>query len=96
MDNDKYSNYYEKISKIGGGAFGTVWLATHMLSKKKVAMKIVRKKKLKKNDVDTSYIDNELAIMAEASHPNLVNAFDLMEDDKSYCIVMENVMGGDM
>ena len=59
-------------------------------------MKIVRKKKLKTNSVDTKYINNELKVMALSSHPHLVKAFELLEDVKSYCIAMEYIQGGDL
>ena len=39
---------------------------------------------------------NELKILGEISHPNLIRIIELLEDDKFFYIVSELVMGGEL
>ena len=41
-------------------------------------------------------LNNELAILGEKSHPNLIRIVDLMEDDENYYVVSEVVKGGEL
>lgn len=48
--NYEFSDNYEIIKSIGGGSFADVWLGKHKLTKEKVGIKIINKKKLKHLD----------------------------------------------
>lgn len=39
---------------------------------------------------------NELQVLEAADHPNITRVFELMEDDKSFFIVMEYCSGGNL
>ena len=41
-------------------------------------------------------LNNELVILGEKSHPNLIRVIDLMEDDENYYVVSEVVKGGEL
>ena len=39
---------------------------------------------------------NEMKTLEETNHPNIPKIFELFEDKKNYCVVMELMTGGDM
>lgn len=41
-------------------------------------------------------LKNELSILGEKSHPQIICIIDLIEDDKSYYIISELVKGGEL
>ena len=41
-------------------------------------------------------LQNELAILEEKSHPNLIRIVDLVEDVENYYVVSEVVKGGEL
>lgn len=41
-------------------------------------------------------MNNELAILGEKSHPNLIRIVDLIEDEENYYVVSEVVKGGEL
>ena len=54
---------------------------------------------MKKNYIDTNKIykellRNELEILRECSHRNLMKTYELLEDDKYYYIITEYIKGG--
>ena len=74
------SNY--KIGRsIGHGAFGKVNISLHVLSGQIVSIKSFNKKK---NIFSINKIKNEVKI------------FELFETEEHYCLVMENIVGGNL
>ena len=41
-------------------------------------------------------MQNELSILGEKSHPNIIRIVDLIEDDNNYYVVSEVVKGGEL
>ena len=41
-------------------------------------------------------LQNELSILGDKSHPNIIRIIDLMEDEKNYYVVSELVKGGEL
>lgn len=63
------------IGKIlGEGGFGTVCLVTHKTTGIVRAMKMINKKKMKKTEEDRLF--EELAILRDIDHPNIVKVFE--------------------
>jgi len=85
---------------IGEGKFGTIWKAKHIKTKKKVAIKVIAKKKIKGTKCSSKNIKKklirEIDIMKLCDHPHIVKYFDHYEDDNFYYIVMEYVKRGDL
>jgi serine/threonine protein kinase len=81
---------------LGQGAFGLVKLCMHQVTGKVFAIKIMKKSAIKKKKVYVELLNNELAILGEKSHPNLIRVIDLMEDDENYYVVSEVVKGGEL
>ena len=58
------------------------------------AIKEINKKKIKDNEL--KFIMDELEINKQIAHINVLQAKDILEDDKNYYIVMQLCEGGDL
>ena len=81
------------IKSLGKGSFGEVYLSTRRGRKeyfatKKIDRKTVDKPSLKK------YFDNEINILSELNHPNIVKLECVKTTERHYYIVMEYINGG--
>ena len=79
---------YKIEETIGEGTYGKVKLATHIKLNEKVAIKFIDKKKLT-NKGDDERMKNEISIITQLNHPNILKAFEVFEDDDNYYLVME-------
>ena len=103
MSDYKAFKFLKDISKryvfgrnLGQGAFGLVKLCMHQETGKVFAIKIMKKKAIQKQEVYVKLLQNELAILGEKSHPNLIRIVDLVEDAENYYVVSEVVKGGEL
>ena len=80
---------------IGKGSFGTVYL-----SKKDGKPGFFATKQIERSMADKpgyyKYFENELRLLKDLHHPNIVHLEDVKKDDKYYYIVMEFVNGGSL
>lgn len=83
---------YKNLSKIGQGASGGVFLADPVLGKHKVAIKQMRLEKQPKKDL----IANEILVMKQAKHDNIVNFRDSFIYHGDLWIVMDYMEGGSL
>jgi len=81
---------FDKEVKLGEGAAGVVWLATHRESGEKVAVKDIDLDKQTKKDL----ILMEIKVMKELNHPNLVNFKEAYMVEMHLFVVMEFMEGG--
>ena len=87
-------SFYKIGRSIGNGAFGKVNIALHVLSGQIVSIKSFNKKK---NIFSLNKIKNEVKIMSKLrKHNNIVKLFELFETEDHYCLVMENIVGGNL
>ena len=87
-------SFYKIGRSIGHGAFGKVNIALHVLSGQIVSIKSFNKKK---NIFSLNKIKNEVKIMSKLrKHNNIVKLFELFETEEHYCLVMENIVGGNL
>jgi len=82
--------------KLGQGAFGSVCVCTHNASGREFAVKIMTKKQIEKHKIYVKLLQNELSILGEKSHPNIIRIIDLIEDAENYYVVSELVKGGEL
>ena len=94
MSNPKLSKYTLGPT-IGEGTYGKVKLATHITTNETVAIKFIIKSRLLKFS-DSQRIQNELQLIMNLNHPNILKAFEIFEDDTYYYIVMERPNKGDL
>ena len=78
---------------LGKGAFGQVYLTSKQGSKQKYATKKIDKK-FTQNPRAKKYLDNEINILKEIDHPNIIKLIDVKETNQFYYLVMELCNGG--
>ena len=94
MENDFLSNYNIKET-IGKGTFSIVKLGINKTTKEKVAIKILKKKKLLQN-ADKSRLEREITILKKLNHINVIKTHKINEDSEKYYIVMEYCENGEL
>jgi len=86
------ATYYDIGESIGKGKFGRVKLAIHKKTNKKVAVKILKKKKMDAEDFEL--YKREVEILKICQHPNIIRLLDCFENSEYIYIVMEYLSGG--
>ncbi|XP_068081094.1 serine/threonine-protein kinase SIK3 isoform X2 [Anabrus simplex] len=86
--------YYELERTIGKGNFAVVKLATHVVTKTKVAIKIIDKTKL--DEENLKKIFREIQIMTKLRHPHIIRLYQVMETEKMIYLVTEYASGGEI
>ncbi|XP_049322825.1 serine/threonine-protein kinase SIK3 homolog isoform X2 [Astyanax mexicanus] len=86
--------YYEIERTIGKGNFAVVKLATHVITKAKVAIKIVDKTQL--DDENLKKIFREVQIMKMLRHPHIIRLYQVMETERMIYLVTEYASGGEI
>lgn len=79
------------IDTIASGAFGTVVKAIQIKTGNEVAVKIIKKNS---RGLDTSHIKEEINILKQLEHPNIVKFYDYIETNLKIYIIMEFIKGG--
>lgn len=77
---------------LGGGRFGEVHRCTEKSTGLSLAAKIIKVKSAK----DREDVKNEINIMNQLSHVNLIQLYDAFESKNSFTLVMEYVDGGEL
>ena len=80
---------YKIGRKLGEGSYGEVRLATHRQSKSKRAVKVI-KKDFMNTDEQTKLI-NEINILKEMDHPNILPIFEYFSDPLRFYIVTDHI-----
>ena len=81
---------------LGEGAFAKVKLATHNKIKEKIAIKIIDKFKLLKDETDIQRIKREISILKKIRHNNIIQLYEIMESKHNLYIVMEYCEGKEL
>lgn len=84
---------FEVRDYIGGGGFGTVWLAFDRELEREVAIKRLTSSSILK-PVDRDDVISEARKIASLSHPNIVAVFAVLECEGELLIFMEFLQGG--
>lgn len=82
------------IDQIGKGAFGEVRKALHLESGEFRAVKIIYKHECSVEE--QKKILNEVEILRQIDHPNIIKIYEFFEDTKFMYIIMELAMGGEL
>ncbi|XP_056587120.1 serine/threonine-protein kinase NIM1 isoform X2 [Triplophysa dalaica] len=86
--------FYKVRGQIGCGNFSKVKLAFHALTKDKVALKILEKRRL---DLQTqNMLSREIANMESLYHPNLLPLYEVVETQSRLYLVLEFAEDGDL
>ena len=92
-----YSNLneiYEIRQVLGKGKFGLVKLGIHRGNGRKVAIKIINKKLV--TAIDVQQVKTEIDILKIAKHTNIIQLYDVFENENYIYIIMEYCAGGDL
>ena len=88
----KINDRYQIIRTIGEGGMANVYLAHDLILDRDVAVKILRGD-LSDDEKFVRRFQREAIAASSLSHPNIVEMYDVGEDDGKYYIVMEYVEG---
>lgn len=90
----KLRDFYRIGKVLGQGAFGEVRMCIHRESNAQRAVKVLRKSHM--DDDEKRMLFNEINILKEIDHPNIVKMYEFFEDEKRYYLVTEICKGGEL
>ena len=96
--NTKVYDIYEKIEKLGEGAYGSVYKVRR---KNSTSREIIRAlKEISKESIcdpeNEEEIRNEIEVLKNLDHPNIMKIFEFFEDDNNMYLITEFCGGGDI
>lgn len=92
MKGQKISDRYQIIKSIGEGGMANVYLAYDTILDRNVAVKVLRGD-LATDEKFVRRFQREALSASSLSHPNIVEVYDVGEDNNQYYIVMEYIEG---
>ncbi|OBZ83199.1 Serine/threonine-protein kinase BRSK1 [Choanephora cucurbitarum] len=87
---------YTIVSTIGHGSTGKVKLGVHLITGKKVAIKIVSRSQLYSSLKIKQAVERELAILQLLHHPHLIELYQVLQDTQNIYFITEYVPGGEL
>eukprot|EP01041_Mallomonas_annulata_P001467 gene1467-2818_t len=90
----KFKKEYTLSRELGSGAFSVVRLAVNKTTGDSVAVKIVDKKKLSEEDLES--LATEILILDHLNHPHIIKLMEVFEENGEFFIVTELVGGGEL
>jgi serine/threonine protein kinase len=89
-----FRDKYTTSTVLGQGSFSVVKLGVRKADGKKVAVKIVSRNKLQKEDEMSLRI--EVEVLMSLTHPNIVQVLDFFEEPEQFYVVLEYLEGGEL
>mmetsp|Transcript_19499 Transcript_19499/g.25144 ORF Transcript_19499/g.25144 Transcript_19499/m.25144 type:complete len:339 (-) Transcript_19499:196-1212(-) len=90
----RFNNVYTTGEELGNGAFSVVVEGTQKETGNSYAIKVVTKKKLARED--EAALKDEVMILQEMEHPNIIRLYDFFEEPDFYYLVTEKMAGGEL
>eukprot|EP00178_Gracilaria_changii_P009440 TRINITY_DN2762_c0_g1_i1.p1 TRINITY_DN2762_c0_g1~~TRINITY_DN2762_c0_g1_i1.p1 ORF type:complete len:258 (-),score=46.40 TRINITY_DN2762_c0_g1_i1:159-932(-) len=90
----KLRDFYRIGKMLGSGAFGEVRMCVHRETGAQRAVKVLRKSHM--DEEEKKMLFNEINILRELDHPNIVKMYEYFEDEKRYYIITEICKGGEL
>ncbi|XP_017309827.2 triple functional domain protein isoform X3 [Ictalurus punctatus] len=84
MWKDNFESFYTEVAELGRGRFAVVKRCDQKGTKRTVAVKLVNKKLMKRDQVT-----QELSILKRLQHPHIISLQDIFETPSSYALVLE-------
>ncbi|KAL4706696.1 hypothetical protein ACJJTC_014451 [Scirpophaga incertulas] len=90
--NADVNEFYEMLSEIGRGKFGTVYLCREKSTGLELAAKLVS---VNRRD-ERRNVEREVDVMRRLRHPRLIQLYDAYDWGKHMCVVLELITGGEL
>ena len=90
----RFEDDYKSMDKINEGAFGQVRCCKLKRTGDKRAVKILAKSNLSQEHVEE--FQNEINLLSEVQHPNIIKVYGSYEDNRYYYIVTDLYQGGEL
>jgi calcium-dependent protein kinase len=90
---------YEILKKLYDGEHSNIFLVNYKPTDQKRLLKILEKKfvqNINSNDNNNSKICEEIEILSNLDHPNIVKIFDYFSDHDNYYLVLEYITGNNL
>ena len=84
---------YKLENRIGKGAFSEVYITKKLGEDKKYATKKILKETLSNSKIK-KYFNNELHILNNIEHPNIIKLYETKESYNSYFLIFDYCNGG--
>ncbi|KAG8384667.1 hypothetical protein BUALT_Bualt04G0141800 [Buddleja alternifolia] len=92
---ESFLRNYKLGKTLGIGSFGKVKIAEHALTRHKVAVKILNRKKIKNMDMEEK-VRREIKILRLFMHPHIIRLYEVVETPSDIYVVMEYVKSGEL
>ena len=87
------SHYYIPMQTIGQGSFGKVFKVKQKVTGNIFAMKLINKNTEVHNSENKNFL-NEIYILRQLDHPNILKVYEYFSNEKYWYFVMEYISGG--
>lgn len=94
--NQVFANEYQIAKELGHGAFSKVFQCVDKLSGNICAAKMISKKALSQEMMTDTNKLQEIQVLKQLDHPNILKVFQIFEDKNYFYIVMEYCSGGEL
>ncbi len=91
-DTNDIAHRYRKINKLGQGAMGIVWLSEDTVLERRIAIKELPVQVAEDREFKERFF-REAKLLAKLTHPNIVQVYDIIEDNNVVYYTMEYVEG---
>ena len=86
---------FEIIREIGSGKWGLIFLAKEKKSNFIVALKIIRKRQMIKENMENQ-VNEEIANQSSLAHPNILRLFGHFDDTENIYLILEYASNGSL
>jgi len=91
---ENIEEFYKVEDLLGEGSFSTVHEAINLKTNERVAIKKVKKSTL--GSEEALCLENEVTILSQIDHPNIVKCREVFEDTDNIFIVLDLLSGGEL
>lgn len=91
---EKLAQLYDVEEKLGSGSFATVKRCVRLKDKREFALKIVKKKGMDAKELES--LKQEVQILMNLNHPNVVKLYEVFDTSKKMYMVMDLLIGGEL